>query len=260
MFDILDHYEDEIGVPSYISALLNASSSEYSSIDDIASNMIVSASTLMRPAQVKSGVGYVNEMPQSPPKSPLSYTVLLQWSNQYYTKSNWDVASAVNMAQGIRVYQSDGSGGWALIATVSPSATSYTYDADPSEVFTYKITAFNSSGNSLNPVVINCSVVSKITTDGGDNRGMGLSLTGIRPNPFSNHIVIGLESSENRVLLYNILDAAGRIAQHGELPVYVGRESEYVVPTSGLGAGSYILQLLTTEGALIGQSRVVKLN
>ncbi len=158
------------------------SSVENASIDDIYQFTLGNRSILMRPAQIANltgdivkGDGFNQEV----------YKVTLSWASQDYSTGNY-----INAPDGFHVYEStDGGSTWSLNETVSAGSTSTNIDIYSSSR-TFKVSAYNSSGDSYDAPTVSVSynpagkIAAGTQAPGTDTAGLDVT---IHPNPAGNY-------------------------------------------------------------------------
>jgi hypothetical protein len=248
VFDVIAGWDNSIDIDSYMIELYAHSSTEESnSIGNIYGCMLGDGSTLMRSAQIGSLTGYVDEMPHS--GGPAGYPVRLSWESQNYT--GVFNTGTLNIPTGIKVYQSNGSGGWNLLTTLGPSATTYTYRAATTELFTYKVTAYNSSGESYGAPTITCMVVSKIAIAQTYDRYAPpvFNVSAAFPNPFKESFDIGLDLLSGSRITYELVNVLGQVVRSAEAIYDSPGLKSIHVSTSSLAAGVYSIRLVGLNGS-----------
>ncbi len=205
----------------------------------------------MRPAQIKnlSGTG-----------SSLTGKVTLNWNLQEYSGSpRYD-----NHSDGVHVYQSDGLGGWNLVATSDigdESIEFFPYEAD----LTFKAAAYNSAGDAWDALQVTPSW-SKISIE--NNLDDRFILKAVTPSPFKDNINISFAigstmSNTETYIKYEVVNTLGVVVVSG-LKDYSSGEHSIRLNTAMLPVGMYNVKLTlsSSESNIIATQsyKICKLN
>lgn len=233
----------EIGGPldmsGYISRILSGKSSSLQNSIAKISSLMFDNTLPMLPAQIKNLSGYINEMPTTGGAEHILY---LNWLNQQYPSE----ATYKNLPSGIRIYESDGSGGWNSIGTVSGTSTSFSR-ANTTGSPIFKVTSYNDAGESYNPQIITCDYVYKKAEEYSITPSKGISLTSINPNPFVGKFEVNFIIPDASTISYEIYNLLGVKVKAGVSSYPTGGSKTLQIDNTTFSSGMYLLKLIATD-------------
>ncbi|HEY6171188.1 MAG TPA: T9SS type A sorting domain-containing protein [Candidatus Kapabacteria bacterium] len=235
-------------VSSFKTLLKNSVGTEEAmSIEKLYVNMMSDVNTKARPPQIKNLEGSVGQISYHP---DVIYTVLLSWDHQVYTVNEYPYWNSDNLPEGIHVYHKDlETEEWELIATLDGDETSYGCIVNSME---YKVSTFNSSGDSYGALTIMPEVLFKKSPIQGNSNDFSspvISDVSVTPNPFTSSVDLHFELVRGSVLSYELLNILGESVQADNVTYTSTGKKHLPINTSNLPTGTYLLKVLNTDSS-----------